>query len=127
MNTGHHEFLAQDRVIWGKPAAQAVVEEADRRAAQRLFIVTGRTLNVKREQLAQIAEDAKDNLCVRANPRPITGAARLTKLLEMAWQPAQATDAKEFALRLYGHARQADAWCVSWTYLRTITTFVVKN
>ena len=84
MNTGHHEFLAQDRVIWGKPAAQAVVEEADRRAAQRLFIVTGRTLNVKREQLAQIAEGAKDNLCVRTNPRPITGAARLTKLLEMA-------------------------------------------
>jgi hypothetical protein len=27
MNTGLHEFLAQDRVIWGKPAAQAVLED----------------------------------------------------------------------------------------------------
>ena len=31
MNAGMHEFLAQDRVVWGKPAAEAVVEEADRR------------------------------------------------------------------------------------------------
>ena len=45
MQAGAHEFLAQDRVIWGKPAAQAVVEEADRRGAQRVFIVTSKTLN----------------------------------------------------------------------------------
>ncbi|MBI3376648.1 MAG: iron-containing alcohol dehydrogenase [Betaproteobacteria bacterium] len=45
MNSGMHEFLAQDRVIWGKPAAQAVLEEADRRGAKRVFIVTSRTLN----------------------------------------------------------------------------------
>ena len=42
-------------------------------------------LNVKREQFAQIAEGAKDNLWVRTNPRPITRAAQLTELLEMAW------------------------------------------
>ncbi len=45
MNSGLHEFLRQDRVIWGRPAAQAVVEEAERRGAKRVFIVTSRTLN----------------------------------------------------------------------------------
>ena len=54
MNTGVHEFLAQDRVVWGKPAAQAVVEEADRRAAKRLFIVTGRTLNRQTDVVTKI-------------------------------------------------------------------------
>jgi alcohol dehydrogenase class IV len=54
MNTGLHEFLAQDRVIWGKPAAQAVLEEADRRGARRLFIVTGRTLNRQTDVVAKI-------------------------------------------------------------------------
>ena len=42
-------------------------------------------LNVKREQFAQIAEGAKDNLWVRTNPRPITSAAQLTELLEAGW------------------------------------------
>ena len=42
-NAGMHEFLAQDRVIWGKPAAQAMIEEADRRQAQRIFIVASKT------------------------------------------------------------------------------------
>ena len=54
MNTGVHEFLAQDRVVWGKPAAQAVVEEADRRAAKRVFIVTGRTLNRQTDVVTKI-------------------------------------------------------------------------
>ena len=53
-NTGLHEFLAQDRVIWGKPAAIAVVEEADRRGAQRIFVVTGRTLNRQTEVVSKI-------------------------------------------------------------------------
>ena len=54
MNTGLHEFLAQDRIIWGKPAAQAVVEEADRRGAKRLFIVTGRTMNRQTDVVTKI-------------------------------------------------------------------------
>jgi len=51
---GAHEFLAQDRVIWGKPAAQAVIEEADRRGAKRVFVVTGRTLNRRTDAIARI-------------------------------------------------------------------------
>lgn len=45
MTSGMHEFLAQDRVIWGQAADRAVVEEADRRNARRVFIVTSKTLN----------------------------------------------------------------------------------
>ncbi len=56
MNTGLHEFLAQDRVIWGKPAAQAVIEEADRRGAKRVFIVTSKTLNRKTDAVQQIRD-----------------------------------------------------------------------
>ena len=63
MKNGLHEFLAQDRVIWGKPAAQAVVEEADRRGAQRLFIVTGRTLN-RQTDVVQKVRSALGARCV---------------------------------------------------------------
>ncbi len=52
--SGVHEFLAQDRVVWGTPAAQAVVAEADRRAAQRVFIVTSRTLNRNTDAIERI-------------------------------------------------------------------------
>jgi len=54
MNAGMHEFLAQDRVVWGKPAAEAVVEEADRRGARRVLIVTSRTLNRKTDAVERI-------------------------------------------------------------------------
>ncbi|NBO13103.1 MAG: iron-containing alcohol dehydrogenase, partial [Betaproteobacteria bacterium] len=40
-----HEFLAQDRVIWAEPAEQAVLAEVQRRAANRVFVVTGKTIN----------------------------------------------------------------------------------
>ena len=53
-NAGLHEFLAQDRVIWGQPAAQALVEEADRRQARRIFIVTSKTLNRKTDAVESL-------------------------------------------------------------------------
>ena len=62
MIAGSHEFLAQDRVIWGKPAAAAVVEEADRRGSQRVFIVTSKTLNRKTDAVKKI-RDALGQRC----------------------------------------------------------------
>ncbi|HEY6178992.1 MAG TPA: hypothetical protein VIX73_31280, partial [Kofleriaceae bacterium] len=35
---------AQDRVVFGKPADAAVVAEADRHRAQRIFVVSTRSL-----------------------------------------------------------------------------------
>jgi len=54
VDSGMHEFLAQDRVIWGRPAAQAAADEVGRRNAKRVFIVTGRTLNRKTDAVERI-------------------------------------------------------------------------
>jgi alcohol dehydrogenase class IV len=76
-----HEFLAQDRVIWGQPAAQAVVEEADRRAARRAFIVTSRTLNRTTDAVERIRQALGSrcvgtfDACVEHTPRPSVIAA----------------------------------------------------
>lgn len=43
--SGSYQFLAQDRVVFGAPAAQAVAEEAARRGAERVFIVASKTLS----------------------------------------------------------------------------------
>ena len=81
MQSGSHEFLAQDRVIWGKPAAQAVVEEADRRKAARVFIVTSRTLNRTTDAVAAIVRALGDrhvgtfDECVEHTPRASVIAA----------------------------------------------------
>ncbi len=80
-HAGSHEFLAQDRVIWGKPAAQAAVEEADRRGAKRVFIVTSRTLNRKTDAVAKIRAALGDrhvgtfDECIEHTPRPSVIAA----------------------------------------------------
>jgi maleylacetate reductase len=81
MNTGMHEFLAQDRVIWGTAAVAAVIAEADRRAAQRIFIVTSKTLNRKSDAVQKI-RDALGNRhvgtfdqCIEHTPRESVIAA----------------------------------------------------
>ena len=59
MKTGIFNFLAQDRVYFGTPAADALLAEVSQRGAQRVLVVTGRTLNRKTDAvqtaLAQIA------------------------------------------------------------------------
>ena len=81
MQTGSHEFLAQDRVIWGVPAAQAAVQEADRRGAKRVFVVTSRTLNRSTDAVARIVAALGPrhvgtfDECVEHTPRPSVIAA----------------------------------------------------
>ncbi|UCE32422.1 MAG: iron-containing alcohol dehydrogenase, partial [Burkholderiales bacterium] len=81
MTAGMHEFLAQDRVIWGKAAAQAVVEEAERRGAQRVFVITSHTLNRKTDAIDHIRAALGDRYagtfdeCVEHTPRPSVMAA----------------------------------------------------
>lgn len=47
MQQGAFNFLPMDRVTFGTPTAQALAQEVQERKAQRVFIVTGRTLNRK--------------------------------------------------------------------------------
>ncbi len=41
---GEYRFIAQERVIFGRPAAEAVADEAERRGASRVFLVASKTL-----------------------------------------------------------------------------------
>lgn len=42
---GVYEFLAQDRVVFGEPAAEAVSELAAQYGAKRVFLVVSKSLN----------------------------------------------------------------------------------
>ncbi|QKS26747.1 iron-containing alcohol dehydrogenase [Vreelandella titanicae] len=52
--SGQYEFLAQDRVVFGVPAAQAVLEQAEHLGAQRVFVVSSKTLNRNTEVIKHI-------------------------------------------------------------------------
>ncbi|MGH1361613.1 MAG: iron-containing alcohol dehydrogenase [Burkholderiaceae bacterium] len=54
--SGEHEYLAQDRVIWGRPAAQAALAECERRDADRVMIVASKTLNRKTDAVEKIRQ-----------------------------------------------------------------------
>jgi maleylacetate reductase len=54
MLSGTYEFLPQDRVIFGRPASEAVVETADRMAKRRLLIVASKTLSRKTNVVSKI-------------------------------------------------------------------------
>ena len=81
MSVGMHEFVAQDRVIWGVPAGQAVREEAQRRGAKRIFIVTSKTLNRKTDAVEKIRAELGDlyggtfDECIEHTPRESVIAA----------------------------------------------------
>lgn len=47
MLTGKYEFLAQDRVVFGRPAAEAVLEQAELYRASKVFLVGSKTLSRK--------------------------------------------------------------------------------
>jgi len=53
---GQYEFLAQDRVVFGKPANDAVCDEADRIGASRIFIVASRTLSRRTHVVSSMRE-----------------------------------------------------------------------
>jgi len=63
MLSGSYEFLAQDRVIFGRPAAEAVLETAGRLGKQRLLVVASKTLSRKTDVVANI-RDVLGGRCV---------------------------------------------------------------
>lgn len=46
MRSGHHNIQAQERILFGKPAAEAVVEEVERYGHERAFVVSTRSLAI---------------------------------------------------------------------------------
>ena len=54
MQSGTLIFPVIERLIYGEPAAQAVATEAERRGAQRVFILASGTLNRKTDEVARM-------------------------------------------------------------------------
>jgi maleylacetate reductase len=57
---GSYQYPPMDFVIYGKPAAEALREEAERLNAQRVFLIVSRTLNTKTDEIEKIRNVLKD-------------------------------------------------------------------
>lgn len=81
MTPGVYSYLPQERVVWGRPAAEAVAEEAERRGARRLFLLTSRTLAGKTPVVEAVAARlgaavvGRFSDCVQHTPRDSVLAA----------------------------------------------------
>ncbi|MGH8030900.1 MAG: iron-containing alcohol dehydrogenase [Luteimonas sp.] len=70
-----YEFLAQDRVIFGRPASEAVVETADKLGKSRLLLVASKTLSRKTDVVKTVSAALGDRCvgvfdeCVEHVPR----------------------------------------------------------
>jgi alcohol dehydrogenase class IV len=54
MQSGTMVSTAMNRVIFGKPAAESIVAEADRLQAKRVFLLTGRTLHTRTDAIDKV-------------------------------------------------------------------------
>ncbi|TCS36550.1 alcohol dehydrogenase class IV [Paucimonas lemoignei] len=61
--SGTYDFLAQDRVIFGRPAHEAVLETAGKLEKKRLMIVASKTLSRKTDVITRV-RDALGERCV---------------------------------------------------------------
>jgi maleylacetate reductase len=75
MKTGSFNFLAMDRVHFGTAAADALLQEVNERQANRVFVVTSRSLNRKTDAVKQAIAKISDRVvglfdeCVEHTPR----------------------------------------------------------
>ena len=54
MHKGRVVFGAMDEVVFGRPAAEAVVEQTDRLGAKRAFLMVSGTLNRNTDEIEKI-------------------------------------------------------------------------
>ncbi len=75
MHTGVFNFLAQDRVHFGSPAADALLTEANLRGARRIVVVTSKSLNRNTSAVAGALANIKPRVvsvfdgCIEHTPR----------------------------------------------------------
>ena len=58
LKPGSFNITAHERILWGRPAAEAVLEEADRYGAKRIFVTSTRSLTQKQNGPLQRLERA---------------------------------------------------------------------
>jgi maleylacetate reductase len=61
---GSYQYPSMDFVIYGKPAAEAVREEAERLDARRVYLIVSRTLNTKTDEIEKIRKGLGDRYAV---------------------------------------------------------------
>jgi maleylacetate reductase len=57
---GSYQFPPMDQVIYGKPAAEALREEAERLDARRVFLIVSRTLNTKTDEIEKMRKELRE-------------------------------------------------------------------
>lgn len=57
---GSYQYPPMDFVIYGKPAAEALREEAERLDARRVFLIASRTLNTRTDEIDKIRKSLGD-------------------------------------------------------------------
>ncbi len=81
MIPGVYSFLPQERVVWGRPAAEAVLEEVERRGAGRVFLLSSHSLATKTPVVEAVAAALGGRVvgrflgCVQHTPRDSVLAA----------------------------------------------------
>jgi maleylacetate reductase len=87
--SGFHNFPATDRVVYGKPAAEALSEKVARLNAKRVFLIASRTLNTKTDEIEKIRRALGDR-CVTT----LDGIAQHTTRKQAANAAVAARNAK---------------------------------
>src|SRR3977135_3168643 len=59
-DVGSYQYPAMDSVVYGKPAAEALLEEAERLDARRVFLIASRTLNTRTDEIEKIRSKLGD-------------------------------------------------------------------
>ena len=147
MHSGTHHWPAQERVIYGKPAVEALAEELARTGSQRVFVTTTRSITGG-ALVARIVQGlgarfaGKFDAIGAHSPREgvIAGTAALrasdadlvvavgggsvidaTKVMLLAlWRGAQDVDALAALAGVRGNAMEASAWSVDPQRLRMV-------
>jgi nucleotide-binding universal stress UspA family protein len=63
LQSGRVAFGAMETVVFGKPAAETVAEEARRRDAERVFLMVSGTLNRTTDEIAKVRRALKGFRC----------------------------------------------------------------
>ncbi len=70
MRTGTLVFQAIDRIVYGRPAAQALREEVDRLGARRVFLLVSGTMNRTTDEVARVREALADRYAASFDAMP---------------------------------------------------------
>src|SRR5258708_16939135 len=57
---GSYQYPTMESVIYGKPAAEALREEAERLGARRVYLIVSRTLNTTTDEIEKIRKALGD-------------------------------------------------------------------